>query len=55
VTAVTSPVPTDWRAALDVAADALAEMRLQLAIARDDRLTDQELIAMLEVYQEFGR
>ena len=30
-------------------------MRIQVAQKRDDALTEAELIAMLEVYEEFGR
>lgn len=41
--------------ALDVLHAEVRSMRLELALRRDNQLTHAEVIAMLEVYQEFGR
>lgn len=41
--------------ALDVLRGEVQAMRLALAERRDSQLTHAEMIAMLEVYQEFGR
>lgn len=42
-------------AALAEAADAVREMRLMVALARDEQPTREELAAKLAVYGEFGR
>lgn len=44
-----------WTAPIEELRDILRQQRLELALLRDSMLTEQEQIAMLDVYAEFAR
>jgi hypothetical protein len=47
--------PNLARELLDELRAAIQDMRIEVALRRDDQPTEQELIVKLEVYGEFGR